>query len=285
MKFLNSVGLVIVLLASGVAQSEAIYEKVDLQIGPLGEVSVTIKKPKKSNGDKLPVIIVFGGFETGEKSLGMIDIKQPTLLATFDYPYQAPENRNLVRDLMQISEIGRSLRKTDLGIAKLVDYLKTRKDVNEKSIAIAGVSFGAPIALYAASSVKPISYVIIGHGFARVELAIEQQLKNVWCPRFWCKPAAFLASRIAWWFMDYHEPLDVMKTYPNKPTLLMFPLVDDQVPHEAIDALKNAFMKSKARYKVITTNGGHITPGNQSVLAQMLDYTQSWLTEEGFFKP
>lgn len=247
-------------------------------------VKVTISKRVVSKEDKYPVLIIFGGFTTGDESLGLVKINHSSILATFDYPYKSPQNRGFFTDLSELPKLSKTLKRTDEGVRKLVKYLVKRKDVDVTRIAIVGVSFGAPIALYAGAVNPEISAIVMAHGFAKVDKAISKQLANVWCPKFMCEVGAFLAGKAAWWALDYHEPVEVLKSYPAKPLLIIYPEKDDQVPKESIESLISSAKRSNALTRFVKSKGSHITTSNKKVLQELVLETSNWLVSIGFLK-
>lgn len=264
------------LVVSGSAHSRT-TERVALTLSDGTEHSGVFSVPERTRA-RLPVIIVLGGFETGEKVVGLMRDELDVIYATTDYPYKAPDRRSFVGDIKELPSIRRAVHRTDLALDALIEKLRHDPRVDLERISVVGASFGAPFAITGAVRNSEIDGVILIHAFGRVDAAITRQLVNEWGS--WSQPLAWLLGRWAWWYLDYEAPeAEAARLHAHQRVLFIHSEDDDQLPRESIESLKSALTISRARTTIRTNEGGHLGPGKTEMIGALTEMSLEWLKE------
>lgn len=229
----------------------------------------SLKKP-------LPVLIVLGGFDTGEKAISLLPDDDRVIYATTDYPYKKPHERNFVKDLGQIPAIKKSVQRVDLAVDALIKKLLNDQRIDSSKMTMVGASFGAPFTITAAARNSQLSGVVLIHAFGKVHRAIEQQLVNEWGG--WSRPLAFVLGWAAWRYLDYSSPEhELLKLHSHQKVLYIYSTEDDQLPQISIDSFREGLAKSQAEVTSVTNTGGHLGPGKDEMIKELVDLSMNWL--------
>lgn len=279
--------VILFLAISGSAQARIQFrtETTTLHLDSGQKITAQFKIPKRNTQGKLPVFMIFGGFESADQVLGLIDPPIPCVLASFDYPFEGSRRFVFPGSLVEIPQFKQSLVLTQQGISKLVQVLKLRSDVDSQRIAIVGASFGAPFAIRAASENPDIHALIVVHGFAQVRLAIQHRLQQLWSKRLgWFTPVA--AWLVAWMAVGYLNPPmpegDAPQLMRHQLALMVEAKEDTFIPQESRTQLKEALFRSKAKVAYVAMAGDHLQPGSESKILEILQVALRWLGKQGW---
>ncbi len=242
--------------------------------------SVVLSIPEKANRP-LPVLMVLGGFDTGEKSVTLLKQDTEAIYATVDYPYKAPNERGFVKDLKQISSIKKAVHRTDLAVDAMIEKLQADPRVDPKKMVFVGASFGAPFAITAAVRNSSLNGLILIHAFGKVGSAIEQQLVNEWGS--WSRPISWALGSLAWNYLDYPEPeVEAQKLHTHQKVFYVYSDADDQLPCGSVVAMHESLAKSPANITTAKNLGGHLGPGKKSMIDDLMRVSMIWLKDVGF---
>ncbi len=139
--------------------------------------------------------------------------------------------------------------------------LETRDDVEESEIVLAGVSFGAQLAVVAgALDGRPSTVLSIYGGgdygqLLRGSLQVEQP---------WLRGA--LADLGAWLIAPL-EPLDYVQYVSPRPLIIINGRLDDVIPIYCVEALYEAAHEPK---QLIWLDEGHISSRDEALLGRVL---------------
>ena len=235
-----------------------------------------------ATSSRRPVLILFGGFRRGARALDLLEIEEPALLVTFEYPFDAPRRLVFPQSLHFLPQFRRAVHETFEGIAKLSAALRARPDVDVDRITIAGASAGAPFAIIGAQQ-NHIPGLVIVQGFGQVRSVIAQQFLLKWQPRYgiWCRPIAWLLAVAAVASADLPEAADYARKLAAGQKVLMITAAEDQrIPKEASDALWQALQRSSARSEKLELAGGHLNTGGSEQIAEILKRSKIWMRRE-----
>jgi dienelactone hydrolase len=227
-----------------------------------------------------PVLLVFGGFEEAGHVLDLIHPSVPIIVASFDYPFEAPRKFEFPGSLRFAPQAKQAVHETIEGIEVLCRELRKRKDVDPDRITLVGASFGAPFALTAAAHDPEISGVVLVHGFGDVPNTIEHVALRSWQPRigFLARPLAWVLSRLGWWYLKAPVPEREARLLEPSQRVLMITAEDDSfVPAESSDALWQALQNSLAQRERILMPGDHLQPGSKALLHKISEIVTSWM--------
>lgn len=155
-----------------VSEPHFTHETVPLKLPDGATITANILVPgprKLADLDaKMPVLLIFGGFEDAAKMLEQLDPKLPVIVSSFNYPFEPPRRFEFPESLHDLPDAKRAITQTINGIIELVATLKSRSDVEASRITIVGSSFGAAFALAAAAENRDLTGVVLVDGFGKI---------------------------------------------------------------------------------------------------------------------
>lgn len=246
-----------------------------------------IKIPKNLQpGQKVPVILVFGGFESAHQVLELVHPKIPVALASFDYPYDGARRIQFPEALGSIFEAKRIFPQTLQGISQLVKILKERPEIDSSNLIIVGASFGSFFAIAAASKIPDLRRIILVHGFGRPRETIEHVILKSWYPKYgWVsRPLAWAIAHLAWQFFGLQSPEEYSKSLrPSQKVLLITADHDSFIPSLSSDSLWRAIESSPAQSNRILMKSDHLMPGSNRLIEDILIKIQEWISSGSKF--
>lgn len=243
-------------------------------------VVAQLRIPPRIDGQRLPVLLVFGGFEHARQVVDLIHPKAPIIVASFDYPFDAPRKFEFPDSLRYASMAKQAINDTIAGIQELHSLLEKRIEVDARKITVVGASFGAPFALAAAAADPGIKGVVLIHGFGNVpETAMNRLLKR-WRPQWGilAYPMSWLLAHLGWIYFNTPSPEESARgLLPDQRVLMISAKEDSFVPQESSDALWHALEKSRAQHERVFTSGDHVQPGSQKLIDDMTTIVTAWM--------
>lgn len=234
-------------------------------------------------GERLPAVMLFGGFERGAGALDLVEPSRPTLLASFDYPLSVPRKPRFWEALGLLPEARRGIADSVEAMGLLYAHLRTREDVDPARITLVGVSLGAPFAVAAAAEYG-IPGLAVVHGFGQVRQVIAHQFIRRWEPRrgAWVRP---VAHALAAFLTGYGGIPDVearARTLRAEQRVMMLIAGDDElVPAAATAALLDGFRASAAQVESEVESGGHLAGEVDPRIPALLARTERWMVDHG----
>ena len=231
-------------------------------------------------GTRFPVLSIFGGFQKTTKILEAIKPKVPVIIASFDYPFDAPKNFELSQSLKYAPDTKRAMSDLVGAIEELHNVLKIREDVDPSKITIVGASLGAPFALTAAANDPTISGVIIVHGFGDVPGTVKHQLLLRWQPKFGAlaHPMAWLLSHLGWLYLDGPTPeASVLRLTSRQRVYMIQAEEDSYIPTASSTRLWNAIENSASQHERLITPGSHLQPQSERSIENISDHIVNWM--------
>jgi dienelactone hydrolase len=260
-------------------------QTTQVQLSPGLKTEATLLIPTKLKpGEKVPGVMIFGGFESAARVLELIQPETPVVLASFDYPYSAPRVFKFPDSLKTAPEAKLLFPRTLDGIHSLVDELLRRPEVDPNRILIVGASFGAPFAVAAAERDPRIRDIALLHGFGKIPETVEHVIDRSWSRKFgvWARPLAWLSSRLGWIYLNLDPPENsARKLRPDQNVLMITALEDSFIPRESSDSLWNAISSSRTRHSRILMQGDHLMPGSEALIRELMRKVQAWLLTVG----
>ncbi|MEK6579152.1 MAG: dienelactone hydrolase family protein [Bdellovibrionota bacterium] len=256
-----------------------------VQISENENLKGTLSIPKKINpGIKLPVLLIFGGFEDAAHVLDLVRTDFQIALASFDYPFEAPRRFEFPSSLKFLPEAKALFPKSIRGIAELVKILKKRSDIDPKRVTLLGASFGAPFAVAAAAYDPSIAGLVVVHGFGLGQRTLENVLLRSWIPRLgWiAHPLAWIASRLGWYYLDIPAPESLARLLRANQSVFMITAEKDSfIPREAADALWTGFQNSGAQVTRTAMPTDHLMPGSDKIIDEIIKQIERWMSARG----
>lgn len=267
------------LLFSWQTQAELESFPLEWKLTPPLEVFIN-KLNAKNPDDKLPALILFGGFHGGAEAARIIQVDEPLMVVTFQYPYKMKEKMSLLEKFQEAPKMRKGIHSMTDGIGVLVDALKKRPDVDQNKIVILGGSFGSPFAIHATSEINDITGLVLVHGFSDVRETIERQFYRHWknhFSSFIARTFSRITSVVLNWYISYPNLNEMLESLPpSKKVLMIVAKQDEYIPNEVSQNLWNNLKKSKAQFTQVELEGSHVlkpdSPHTQKVTNIILDW-------------
>lgn len=238
-----------------------------------------------SSKAKLPVVLLFGGFEGAAHVLELFRADRPVYLASFDYPYEPQRKFDFPGDLRHIPAARRAIHDTLDGIQALGEELRRRPDLDGERMSIVGASFGAPFAIHgAAASPGIFTGLVVIHGFADVRRTLENRLRLALERKqvVASGPLSWAAAWVLWGFMGVPHLGSLAEGLRAPQRVLVIGAESDQfIPREVSASLKERLLRSEARVTFEKTTGEHLMPGADQLISRLLTMTSQWMAREG----
>lgn len=249
-------------------------------------LKILVKCPQAKQAARLPVVVLFGGFNTGARAIELVDLEAPYCLLTFAYPITVARKPSFSEAIALLPEGKRAIHATIEGIHRVVAWVKTRPELDPERIVLVGASFGAPFVTIAAGEGAPVKALILVHAFGDIPGAIAHRLEASWSRKLgglakWlAKPTALFL----WWYADAVTPeASLAKLQPGQKLLLLSAANDDIVPIKAIQVLRESLQKSPVAWEEKVLPGAHLRPGERELIQALLRESIAWLKSEGIF--
>lgn len=282
MWFNAAISALLLALFSGAAQAtEFIKEDVRLPIAENSYFELKIKRLKTSSAKSLPAVLLFGGFETSDRSIDLVHPQKPVLLVTFAYPFKGPKKIELLRDSSLVGDAKRAIHQTLFGIEKLIGWVKAHGEVNPDQIYLVGVSLGAPFAAMAVQD--DIKGLVLVHGFIHVRKTMAYSLGRRWSKKWgvvgeW---AASLVSYAITWYVSLPSAEEKLKNLKQYQRVLVYTSRDDDLlPAQAAQDIRSALIESRARWEERVMEGEHIRAYKEEVIRKLVQETLDWTEQE-----
>lgn len=252
------------------------------------EVPQEKKSAQKKKNKRLPVVMVFGGFENAAKVLDLLHPKSSLILASFDYPATFPRKFSFPESLSLGPQVKEMINQTRSGICELAKKLATRRDVDASRILVLGASFGAPFAIRAAADCPElIRGLVIVHGFGDLKATTKHIIKKSFERRDreslikWSGPAAGTIAELAFLVVNPPPPEEAIAELDREQKVLMIAATEDSmVPKDSTNALWLAIEESKLKSKTLQwSEGDHVLPGADALVAQLLKRVETWISQ------
>ena len=267
--------------ASGPATA---LESVSLTLSSGRPLTVWLRVPEAAAQAPMPAAVVLGGFETGGGVLDLVPLEHPAILATFDYPYEAPRKLGLLSLFAELDRFRQGVDDTIEAVVRLHDLLAARADVDATRISVVGASAGAPFATIGGQAAGYAGVVIV-QGYGQIGTVIGHQFALRWTRDYgaWARwPAAALGHFVVWW-LELPSPEDAARQFgPGQQVYMLDSAADARIPAPTADALWAAIAASQAEGTREQIAGGHLGgDDNDEILARVLERCTGWLRASG----
>ena len=235
--------------------------------------------PAVSSDERLPTVILFGGFRTGRESLKHLPELGRNAVVTYEYPVDR-------QDWKKASTIGRLALGYDAAyrvprqLAALLRWVRAQPWADPNRVSLVGVSLGAMV-LPAAHRIAqahdvPPATSILAYGGADQATVVEANLRKI-LPAQLRRPAAWLVARV----FGAMEPAAHLP-HLHGEFLLINGDRDKRMPMAAIERLHSVTPDPK---RVVVLPSGHIDPKDRALLDRILGIMRDCLVERAAINP
>lgn len=267
---------------AGAIKNESVFP---VRVSETETVPAILRLPANyTQGDRLPVLLIFGGFESAGQVLDLLPANSKVALASFDYPFSAPRHFEFPKSLKAIPQLKALFPKTVYGIADLVAKLRERPEIDPAKVIVVGASFGGSFAIAAAAQDHKIAGLILVHGFGLIPETLNHVILRSWVPKYgWiAHPLAWGLSHLGWYYLNLPKPETLALRLTSSQSVLMITAAQDSfIPKRSSDSLWEAIHKSQAHSTLLIMPTDHLMPGSDHLIGEIVGHILSWLEQSG----
>jgi dienelactone hydrolase len=258
------------------AQNHRHVEHITLHGNTLGDIAFTLSLPDPLPPEKLPVVLVLGGFVTAEDSIRHIKDAGNNAIVGYAWPVPARLRRGSAF-MFQAPGLYHSVMTIPGQVASALHWLIAQPWADAERVSLLGFSLGAlavpSLQDLAAHDGTRVGWTIIAYGGAPLGalLAANPHMKPTWLRKA-------LAPLVDLFF----HPLEPTVHLPRlSGKFLVLEGRDDRlIPEATRNLLREAVPEPKT---VITFEGTHIGVGRDkmALLQKIIETSKTWLIENG----
>ncbi|NIL94160.1 MAG: DUF3014 domain-containing protein [Woeseiaceae bacterium] len=231
------------------------------------EVNMRVLRPEVDVGDKVPLVLVLGGQETGKDAIDLLGNADGIAFAAIDYPYYGDKDLDgFWKSIYAVPDVQRAFLDSPPAVSLALTWLLEQDWIDPERAELAGVSLGVPFALAAGALDERFSRVWMLHGggdnLAWVSHAARRHIDNDFLRNMTARLALFAVHG------NSFEPQRWIPEIAPRPLIMVAARDDDYVPREAQIPLEEA--ARSPNIELIWTDGRHIGPNRGNELQQLL---------------
>lgn len=231
------------------------------------EVDMRVLRPEVDVTQKLPLVLILGGQETGKDAIDLLGNADGIAFAAIDYPYDGSQDLDgFWRSIYAIPAVQRAFLDSPPALSLALSWLLQQEWVDPNRAELAGVSLGVPFATVAGALDERFSRVWMLHGggdnLSWVSHNARRHIDNDVLRRLTARTALFIV---------HGSTFDTRRWIPEiapRPVVIVAARNDDYVPAEAQEPLIEAARRDNV--ELIWTEGRHIGPSRVDELQQLL---------------
>ena len=254
-----------------------VFLNVSMDAGLAGLVQFTASLPEHPTGS-LPTVVILGGLEIGQESLGYIPRHGPNALVAYQYPgsHEPWYEGSLLRKIPTI-------RRAALDVPSQVDamlvWILAQPWADRDRVSLLGYSFGAvflpSVQHLAQVHGRRLGPTVMAYGGADIPslLAANLNLRTRLL-------RTFLTETIA----IFIRPLEPALHLPHLQGEFLFinGKRDTLIPPVNALMMQNLVKRPKT---VVWLDAGHMNPGNPALLAEIIRISREWLIQRKAMEP
>jgi fermentation-respiration switch protein FrsA (DUF1100 family) len=231
------------------------------------EVDMRVLLPETDIGEKVPLVLILGGQETGKDAVDLLGDADGIAFAAIDYPYDGDKDLDgFWKSIYAIPDVQRAFLDSPPAVSLALTWLLQQDWIDHERAELAGVSLGVPFALAAGAVDERFSRVWMLHGGGDNVSWVAHNARRHIDTEF----LRNLTSRLAL-FMVHGRSFDPQRWMPEiapRPLIIVAARDDDFVPKEAQKPLEEA--AQSPHIELVWTDGRHIGPNRGNELQQLI---------------
>jgi hypothetical protein len=231
------------------------------------EVNMRVLLPETDIGEKVPLVLILGGQETGKDAVELLGNADGIAFAAIDYPYDGDKDLDgFWKSIYAIPDVQRAFLDSPPAVSLALTWLLQQEWIDPERAELAGVSLGVPFALAAGAVDERFSRVWMLHGGGDNFIWVAHNARRHIDTEF----LRNLTSRLAL-FMVHGNSFDPQRWMPQiapRTLIIVAARDDDFVPREAQLPLEEA--AKSPHIELVWTEGRHIGPNRGNELQQLI---------------
>ncbi len=267
---------------ASVAAASGTSDTASLDLVSGRRIEARIRIPAVAAAAPYPALMLFGGFRGAARVLEAVPEDVPLIVASFDYPFEAPRRFRFPQSLGDLPALGRGIDDTRDGIAQLTAHLRAHPKVDARRISIVGASLGAPFAVNAAVDLQ-LPGLILVHGFGDLRRVIAHQFVYKLEPRLgaWVRwPSWGLANALTWGLQLPRPESDARRLGPGQRVLMLNAQEDQRIPRQAVETLWQGLQASSAQVARRDHEGPHLQGIDDVRIKTLVAEALRWMAQE-----
>lgn len=229
--------------------------------------------PASPEGTKYPVVVLLGGKATGKYAVDYaMDLRNVILVAP-DYPYEPRASYSAADFAADIPEIRQAIFDMFPSVMLVMDYLRTRNDVDTARLVMLGYSFGAPFVPCIVAHERRFAVAAIVYGGGGLRTMIGHNVR-----RYEGAIAGEVAGLVSGFLLGPVEPLRFAGRISPIPLVMINGTEDEQIPRENAELLFQAAGEPK---KITWIESHHVHPRNVDLTRKIIGTLKSEMVRLG----
>lgn len=231
------------------------------------EVDMRVLRPEVDIGEKVPLVLILGGQQTGKDAVDLLGDADGIAFAAIDYPYAGDKDLDgFWKSIYAIPDVQRAFLDSPPAVSLALNWLMQQDWIDPERVELAGVSLGVPFALVAGAVDERFSRVWMLHGggdnLSWVAHNARRHIDSDFLRNLTSRLALFLVHG------NSFEPQRWMPEIAPRPLVIVAARDDDFVPREAQQPLEEA--AKSPHVELLWTDGRHIGPNRGNELQQLV---------------
>ena len=224
-------------------------------------------------GRRYPAVIVLGGKATGKDAADYaLGVKEVVVVAV-DYPYEARPSYTVATFLRDVPALRTALFEMFPSVMLVMDYLRTRPDVDTSRIVMLGYSFGAPFVPCVAAHERRFAAAAMVYGGGDLRSLIAHNVG-----RYQGEVVSASAGMLAGFLLGPVEPMKYAGKISPIPLVMINGTEDEQIPRENAER----FFAAAGEPKVLRwIESRHVHPRNPELTRTILSTLSTELRRLG----
>lgn len=254
-----------------------VFHRLTLDAGLSHPVRFTVSLPADSPGP-LPAVLILGGFEIGQASLGYLAHHGRNALLAYEYPVD-PSLAHGLGWVRKAPQVRKAALEVPAQVEIILAWIRDQAWADPNRVSLMGYSFGAMFLpacqRLAQAHGRVLGPAVLAYGGADLPslLKTNLELRPPWLRRAVARVLA-LALR----------PLEPARHGPYLQGEFLFinGRRDSLIPVPNALRLQESIPGPR---KVVWLEAGHMNPGDPLLLAQVIRLSRAWLRERGALEP
>lgn len=248
-------------------QFGASFQDIDLRSTSGLHVEMRVLLPEEVTTDKVPLVLLLGGHETGKNAVDLVKNPCGVAFAAINYPFDGTFLQNTFLDKARLLlSIQAAFIDTPPALMLATDWLETQSWFDSNRTNLLGVSLGVPFAAATGDIDNRFKRIWLIHGAANNVEWLDHELAEHIDTDWLRKGVARLLV-----FLTYGNAFDTMSLISNiapRPVTFVSAKEDERVPMQS----KKALLKAEKfnHVTLLWTEGRHIGPRRKRELNQLL---------------
>lgn len=255
-----------------------VFHAVTLDGGLAGRVRFTVSLPREPQGKRLATIVILGGLEIGQASLGYVPTHGNNALVAYQYPERDTPWDTGSR-VGKIPEIRRAVLEVPAQVEVLLAWVAIQPWADVNRMSLMGYSFGAiflpSVQRLAQAHDRLLGPAILAYGGAEISelLMANLDLHPRWLRRLLAEAAAVAIRPVE---PALHLP------HLHGRFLLINGKRDTQITPASTLRMQELTPEPKT---IVWLDAGHMNPGDPLLLAEIIRLSREWMIQRNAMDP